>query len=84
MEESYMEGVASRHGPRSCASRSSLTPKGDRVKVRGEVSLTSGESVSWVLSSESIAPRLPVHLLDVIGEMSCPLQREGHGKQAES
>ena len=75
MKESHVEEIAKRHDPASCATCGN---------VQGEVSLTNGERVSWVLSSESIAPRLPVHLLDVIGEMSCPLQREGHGKQAES
>ena len=77
MEESYMEGIASRHGPRSCASHSSLTPKGDRVKVRGEVSLTSGESVSWVLSSESISVGLPAYLLDGTGHASRSARTRG-------
>ena len=70
MKESYMEGVASHHGPGSCASHSSQPPTGGRVKVRGEVSLTAGERVSWVLNSESIRSRLPVPLLDAIGEMA--------------
>ena len=75
MKESYMEGVANRHGPRSCA------PRGN---VWGEVSLTVGERVSWVSSSESINPGLPVFLLDMAGKMSRPHYREGSGEPAES
>ena len=75
MKESYMEGIANRHGPRPSASGSN---------DRRAVSMRRGEGVSWVLSTESIAPGLPVHLLVVIGEMPRPLGREGVGKPAVS
>jgi hypothetical protein len=75
MKESYMEGVAHHHGPRSCVAGSN---------ARGEVSLTDGVRVSWVLSSESIHSGLPVFLLDTVGEMSRPRNREGGGEPAES
>jgi hypothetical protein len=58
MEESYMEGVTDHHGPRSCVAYAASSC------ASGEVSLTSGESVSWVLSSESISLGLPACLLD--------------------
>ena len=70
MRESHMEGLASRHGPRSCARHSSPPPRGGGVKVRSEVSLTCGESARWVLSSESIRPGLPAYLLGRVGHAS--------------
>ena len=76
MQASYMEGIASHHGPRSCVSAS--------LTARGEVSLTAGVRVSWVLSSESIHSGLPAFLLDTVGEMSRPRNREGGGEPAES
>ena len=76
MKESYMEGVAHHHGPQSCVS---VSPT-----ARGEVSLIDGVRESWVLSSESIHSRLPAFLLDTVGEMSRPRNREGGGEPAES
>ena len=77
MKESYMEGLASHHGPGSCASHSSRTPRGATVKVRGEVSLTSGERASWVLSSESIDSGMPAYLLDGTGHASRSAETRG-------
>ena len=84
MKESYMEGVASHHGPRSCATCSSRAPFGRTVKVRGEVSLTSGERASWVLSSESIHPGLPARLLERSAKRGGPIDRKGRIEPAES
>ena len=70
-----MEGVAGRHGLGSSAPASN---------DRRVVSVTAEEGASWVLSSESISSGLPVPLLDAIGEMSGPHNREGHDEPAES
>ena len=78
MKESYMEGVAHHHGPRSSAADAAISC------ARDEVSMTDGVRVSWVLSSESINPGLPALLLDVVGEMSRPKNREDVGEPAES
>ena len=75
MKESYMEGVASHHGPRSCARVSN---------GRGEVSLTAWVRVSWVLSSESIHSGLPARLLERSAKRVGPIDRKGRTEPAES
>ena len=77
MKESYMEDIASHHGPRSCARPSSPPPPAARVKGLGEVSLNRGESVSWVLSSESIKSGMPAYLLCGIGHASRAARTRG-------
>ena len=75
MQESHMEGVASRHGPRSCVSCR---------KARGEVSLTRGECASWVWRSESIRSGQPARLLERSAKRSGPHPRKGRVEPAES
>ena len=75
MKESHMEGVAPRHGPGSCVTCGN---------ARGEVSLTTGEGASWVLSSESIHPGLPARLLERSAKRGGPIDRKGRIEPAES